>query len=175
MPASTSLYLSLNMRSGASQLSKFRRIIERFQENPNYQDRIDEGLDRIEEESGIDLREDLFPWMGPELAVAIVDFNGIDDLPNIVTFLGTTDPDASNIFLERFVDYLEDEQDIEFELGRAGGFTTYNYDDPSGGAGQHFVVTDEYLVFATAARLLNRTVDMIQEPTNPLSETEKFQ
>ena len=175
VPASTALYLSFNMRPGASQLSRFRRILERFQENPNYQDRIDDGLNRIEEESGFDLREDLFPWIGPELAVAIVDFNGVDDLPNIVTFLGTTDPDASNIFVERFVDYLEDEQDMEFELGRAGGFTTYNHDDPSGGAGQHFVATDDYLVFATTARLLNRTVDMIQEPRNPLSETEKFQ
>ena len=174
VPARTALYLSFNMRPGASQLSKFRRILDRFEENPNYQDRVDDGLDRIEDESGIDPREDLFPWMGPELAVAVIDFRDFGETQDVVAFLGTTDPDATNSFVEQVVGYLEDEQNWEFELGRAGGFTTYGRDDPSGGPGTHFVVTDEYLVLTTTQRLLNRTVDMIQEPRNPLSETEKF-
>ncbi|MCH8205577.1 MAG: DUF3352 domain-containing protein [Chloroflexi bacterium] len=175
LPRQTQVYFSMNLRPGMSQLTKFRDIIERFQESDDFQDRVDEILDDVEDETDLDLREELLPWLGPELAIGVVDFGDFDeDDLEAVAFFGTTDPEAAEDFLLRFLDYLEDEVGIEFDRGRSRGLTTYSYRNPSEPAGVHFTVTEEYVVFATTERLLDRTIDMIEDSRDSLFESEKF-
>ena len=174
LPHETPVYLSINLRPGAGQLMKFRDILSRYEENPDFRNKVDDGLEKLEDITGIYFPDDLNPWIGPEIAIAVVDFAGFEEIPEVVAFLGTTDPAAAEDFLLQLMDYLEEEADLEFEQGRSGEFTTYSYDDPSDGLGLHFAVTDEYLVFATSDRLLDSTIGMMAESTDSLADNGDF-
>ena len=76
LPAETSLYVSMNLRPGAGQLMKAREILGLFKENPKFEEKLDELYGDFEEETGIDVEEDLFPWVGPEIAFAIPTLEG---------------------------------------------------------------------------------------------------
>jgi hypothetical protein len=174
LPAETYLYFSLNMRPGVGQLLRFRGILSRFEENDNFEVQVEETLDDIEEQLGFDLRDDLFPWMGPELAVGVVDFGDFDEEMEIVAFLGTTDREAAEAFLPKFLDYLERQQDIDFQAEASGGFTTYSYTDPENPPGYHFAVTESYIVYATSESLLDSTIARMDNPAATLADTPDF-
>ncbi len=174
LPAETPLYFSLNMRPGVGQLLRFRGILSRFQENENFEVQIEETLDDIENQLGFDLRDDVFPWMGPELAVGVVDFGDFDKEVELVGFLGTTDREASEAFLRKFLDYLEVELGIDFQAGESGGFATYSYTDPENPPGYHFAVTESYIVYATSESLLDRTIARIDNPSASLADAPDF-
>ncbi len=174
LPVETPLYFSLNMRPGVGQLLRFRGILSRFQENENFEVQIEETLDDIENQLGFDLRDDVFPWMGPELAVGVVDFGDFDKEVELVGFLGTTDREASEAFLRKFLDYLEVELGIDFQAGESGGFATYSYTDPENPPGYHFAVTESYIVYATSESLLDRTIARIDNPSASLADAPDF-
>ncbi len=177
LPANTAMYFSLNMRPGADQLLKFRDMMTRFQENPNFQRLIDEGFDNIRDESGFDLREDFLPWIGPELAFALIDFGDLESGDvEAVAFLGTSDSAASQAFVDDLVDYLENEEALEFNQETYRGFATYRGEDPFDGPNLDIAVTDAYVVFATGQSLLDTTLDrMIDRTEASLANSESFQ
>ena len=78
LPQDTRLYFSVNLRPGTSQPSKLRKIFSRFEENESFREDIDDIIDQIDDESRVDLRNDVFPWLGPELSVAVLSFADSD-------------------------------------------------------------------------------------------------
>jgi len=178
LPSSTAIYMSINLRPGVGQLNQARKIIARFRENLEFQDRLDDSTDDIEDESGIQFFDDILPWLGPELSLGIMDLDDIEDfdsgLPDTVMFLQTSDPDATEDFVRTLMDYFEDEYGEETDRGRSHGFPTYSSVDEYSGTEMHFAVTDEYMVFATSDRLLDRTLDRMETPSRSLAENEEF-
>ena len=75
LPEDTVFYASLNLRPGVDQLTQAVDVLDRFKENPEFELKLDEFYDQIEEELGIDVEADLFPWVGPEVSMAIPDFD----------------------------------------------------------------------------------------------------
>ena len=84
LPQDTLLYVSVNLRPGANQLSKLKNIFERFDGNEAFGRKIDDLIDQIEDESRIDLKADVFPWLGPELSIALLDFGLSNGSPEVV-------------------------------------------------------------------------------------------
>ena len=115
LPAETSLYASMNLRPGAGQLTQARDILALFKENPKFEEKLDELYGDIEEETGIAVEDDLLPWVGPEIAFAVPTFEGIEEAPEIVAFIGHTDKAAAESFLRELLAYVEESEGTEYE------------------------------------------------------------
>ena len=158
LPEETALYVSMNLRPGADQLMKARGILDLFQENPSFEERLDELYGDIEEETGINVEEDLFPWVGPEVAMAILSLEGIDEVPEIVAFIGATDSAAAESFLRKLMAFGEESAGTEYEEEVTRGYLTFVV-DPADDFSVHIAVTDDYIVIATTEGMLESTLD----------------
>ena len=170
LPADTDIYYSLNLRPGFSQLRKVRGMIERYTDNPDFQAKVDDLMDRLERESSVDLKEDVIPWLGPELAIGFINVVEIEHNPQVVVFIGTRDREAADEVLRRLIRYQQDEQGLQFREDTYKGFPTFSDEDEEA----HLAVTDDYLLLATTETLLHNTIDMMEEPVNSLSENPRF-
>ncbi len=158
LPEDTSFYISMNLRPGAEQLMKARDVLELFRENPAFEEKLDELYGDIEEETGIDVEEDLLPWLGPEIAVAVPTLEGIEEEPDLVAFIGTTDSAAAESFLLELLAYGERNGDMEYEERVVRGYRAFVV-DPDNEFSAHVALTDDYIVVATGAGRLESTLD----------------
>ena len=142
---------------------KARQVWERFDQQPRFQPNLDDWLDRVESDTGIDFMEEVYPWLGPEIGVGVVDVVGsavaIDagGALLVVVLVGTTDPALAQKFLEDWVAYQEREEGLSFDTETYRELTVIT---ESSGL-QHYAVSDPYLVFSTDPDLLRDTIDRI--------------
>jgi hypothetical protein len=70
-------------------------------------------LDDVEDELGISFKDDIEPWLGSELAIAVTGMEGIltgiADEPNIIVLAATKDTEASDAFLEKVLAGFKDQ------------------------------------------------------------------
>jgi hypothetical protein len=158
LPMETSLYVSMNLRPGEGQLMKARDILDVFKDNPKFEEKLEELYGDIEEEIGINVEEDLFPWLGPEIAIAIPTLEGIDETPEFVAFIGATDTAAAESFLRKLIAFAEESNGTEYEEGVTRGYLTFVV-DPSDDVSAHIALTDDYIVLATGAEALESALD----------------
>lgn len=158
LPIETSLYVSMNLRPGEGQLMKARDILDVFKDNPKFEEKLEELYGDIEEEIGINVEEDLFPWLGPEIAIAIPTLEGIDETPEFVAFIGATDTAAAESFLRKLIAFAEESNGTEYEEGVTRGYLTFVV-DPSDDVSAHIALTDDYIVLATGAEALESALD----------------
>ena len=158
LPMETSLYVSMNLRPGAGQLMKARDILDLFKDNSKFEEKLDELYGDIEEETGINVEEDVFPWLGPEIAIAIPTLEGIDETPEFVAFIGATDTAAAESFLRKLIAFGEESNGTEYEEGVTRGYLTFVV-DPSDDVSAHIALTDDYIVIATGAEALESALD----------------
>ncbi len=178
LPADTQIYFSLNLRPGDGQLTKFRDILERFREHPNFQARVDTLFDEAEKETGINPHEDVLPWIGPEIAVGVIDVvqsavaASVGGLPSIVAFLGTNDSAASLAVVEDLFAFQYETEDLKIERDTYRGFPVYIVVD----ADQRIAVTDDYVLFSTDRDLLEATINRIVDGDTPgsLFDSDRF-
>ncbi len=162
-PADTEVYLSLNLRPGNDQLKRFRDILERFRQEPLFEEKIDEFIDDTGDETGIDLAEDILPWLGPEVAIGVVDVVGSfiavtgGGRPLVLALIGTSDPERSNAALGNWIEYQELEADLEFRSTTYRSSTVFREMDE----GLYYAATREYILFSTDGDLLEETIDRI--------------
>ena len=164
LPEETALYVSVNLRPGADQLIKARDVLELFRENPKFQEKLDEVYGDIEEETGIDVEEDLLPWLGPEIAVAIPAFEGFVDEPELVAFIGHTDAAAAESFLRKLLAYGEESGDIDYEESVTFGRLTFIV-EPSVDS-LRIALADDYIVVTTGAATLASTLERMDAGGN---------
>ena len=165
LPAETQVYYSLNLRPGNDQLKKFKVILERFRENPRFQAKVDEFFDDGEAESGIHIKDDVLPWLGPEIAVGVLDLAGsivatsTGGTPLVVVIVGTTDQQQSMMVLTDWLSYQTDAEGLDFQADAYEGLIVHTTED-----GFHnYAATGDYLVFSTDRDLLKDTIDRIQD------------
>ncbi len=171
VPEDTLAYFSVNLLPGVDQLKKLRQMIERYEESPGFQEKLDEWLDEVEEESGINVIEEVIPWLGPELSIALVRLNGLEDVPEAVAFVGTRDAPATEGILRRSLEQQSEEEGLEFEERSYKGFPVFfDLDEEAG----HVAITESYLVFATSGELLRATIDQMEAPAGSLAESGRF-
>ena len=158
LPAETSFYASMNLRPGAGQLMKARDILDLFESNPKFEEKLDELYGEIEKETGVDVEEELLPWLGPEIAVAVPSFEGIEETPEFVAFIGHTDKVAAESFLRKLMAFAEESGETEYEETVTRGHLTIVV-DPSDDVSGHIALTDDYIVIAVGAGRLESTLD----------------
>ncbi len=158
LPVETSIYASMNLRPGAGQLTKARDILDLFKENPKFQEKLDEFYRDLEEETGIDVEQGLFPWLGPEIAFAIPSFEGIEESPEVVSFIGHTDKAAAESFLRKLLVYGEESGETEYEETLTRGLLTFVL-DPSDDFSVRIALADDYIIVAAGNGMLDSTLE----------------
>ena len=179
LPLGTQVYSSLNLRPGFGQLGKFQDILKRFRQHPRFQAKIDDFFNRAKDETGVHPEGDILPWLGPEVAVGVVDVVGSGvavasgGVPLVVVLVGTSDPDGSDKVLDSWIEYLEGKEDLEFETDEYRGLTVHSEQQDD----QHYAAACGYLVFASDRDLLEDTVDRIVDgdETGSLYSSPRFQ
>ena len=179
VPDTTDIYFSLNLRPGADQMRKFRDILERFRQRAKFQANLDDLLNEAERETGIDLVDEVIPWAGPEIGVAVIDVvesfvaAGVGDVPQVVVIFGTSDRQRSEAVLEDWTTYLEEEEGSVFQEDAYRGFRILSEGDNN----QHYALTNDHVLLATDLRLLKDTIDRIEDEdtTGSLYESARFQ
>ena len=164
-PGGTQIYFSFNLRPGNDQLRAFRDIVDRFREHPEFQRKIDDALDEADGETGIDLEQEVLPWLGPEIGIGLVDVVGsaigvgTGGTPLVLALIGTKDSEKAEMVLLDWMRYQERDQGMRFEKDNYRGLTVHSED----GGDQHYAVTKEYILFATDRDLLDETIDRMEE------------
>jgi hypothetical protein len=170
LPDDTQVYFTVNLRPGAGQISKALKIESILEGSGNLNERREEWLDSLADETGIYFEDDVMPWLGKDVTLALLDAYA-DPLPEWVGLLQTSDREASEEFLEDRVQYLEENEFQQFEdrTRRGARIWTEDSDEIS------FGVTDDYVVFGANEDVVRRTIsDLDSPPSNPLSENEEF-
>ena len=133
-------------------------IWERFNEIPEFQDRVDELLDAFEDGTGIDFKEEVIPWIGPDISLAVLDARGFETV-DAAAMLGVRDQDAASAFLEDWLEYMEEEKETRFEKDSSGGFDIWADE----GKGQFYALSGDWLVLANTEDALDEVLDRISE------------
>ena len=159
----TQVYFSVNIRPGNDQLRKFSQIAERFRKHPNFQPKIDDLVQETKDETDIDLKKDVLPWLGPEIAIGLIDVVGSvvaaenGGPPILVVLIGTREPDRASAILLTSIRRQEKEEEIKFETRTYRDLTIYAHPEDK----EHYAVTRDYLVLTFDPDLMEDTIDRI--------------
>ncbi len=71
LASDTDVYLTVNLDPTDDQVDAFWKIVNRWWQNPNLQAKWGKAMTESDNSSGINVEEDVFPWLGPEVAVGV--------------------------------------------------------------------------------------------------------
>ena len=125
---------------------------------------MEELLDEFQDDTGMDFKEEVLPWIGPDVSLAALDASGPGKGPenglepfDAAAMFGVKDHDAASDFLENWLKYMKDEKGAQFEEDSSGGFDI----QASEGEQQIYALSRDWLVFATTADALEEVLDRI--------------
>ena len=174
-PEDTFLYAYATLYPRGSQRKNMEDLWDRFNENRTFRQEIEDGREKWEEETGINLEEDIRPWLGPDFSAGIVRFDS-NDRPISVATVSVLDRQPAEIFLDQLTDYLEDSSGASFVGGTYQNYPTWT--DEVRGYG--YALTDDLLIAAFAEEELQDTLEEMlelatQESGPNLAGTQRFQ
>ncbi len=183
-PSDTLAYGWVTLTPGGGQFEEMREIWGQFNEYPAFTDLIDELRDQFEYRTEIDFETEVMPWIGPEIAAAVIEVKlseggiGFDD--GVETWEGVSaavtvevrDEDAAAEFLSKWLESMERETGANFRSGSHDGYDTWVDEN----ALQAYAVTGDWLVFATDLETLESILARIDgEGGGSLADTPGFQ
>ena len=173
IPADSLAYVSVNLRPGTSQIGLAREFFA-ILEDSEFQDRFDDLLDETEDDTDIHFLDDVSPWLGTDLTVALLDLESDEGglpAPQWVSLVHVADRELASEFLDDLVDYLEDELDTQFDNDTYRGVDVFVSTDED----IAFGLADEYLVIGDSDDSVEAMVrNLADPPSRPLSENPDF-
>ena len=170
IPSSALVYSSVNLRPGLGQIDRAVEVGDLLRTG-DFLDEEDDLLDEVEEETGIHPLDDVAPWLGTDATFAILDVDADGDLIEWVAMFQVSDRDEALDFVEKLLDYLEDELRTEFDEDEMGDADAWVAD------GEDVVIglTADYLLLADSEDTLEDILDNIDSPpTRSLADDEQF-
>lgn len=168
-PPDTLAYGWMTLAPGQGQFNDMRDIWQRLNEYPAFEDILDGLYDDFQDETGIDFEDEVVPWIGPEIAAALIEVelpedgampdDGLEfwDGSKAAITIGVRDRDAAAAFLEKWRAYMERENEADFAAGAYRGYDTW----VDAGNYQAYALTDDWLVYATDEDTLHGILDRI--------------
>ena len=171
-PRDVVAYTWFTLNPGDGQRDQMTDLWERFSEFSEFRDGLEEMLEDMEDESGINFEDEVWPWIGPEVSLAVLDLGGIGTL-DVAGVIGVRDYKSASDFLEDLLDYLEDEEGADFDDDTVGDFDTWVGEDLDVSA---YALSKDWFVFATTENDLEDILDLISgDGGRPLAQEETFQ
>ncbi len=116
LPADTAFFTSINV--DIEDNAGFQHLSDIYGDIPEIEDAIGEFLDEMEDALDITYEDDIKPWLGPEVALSIANMEEAIEggEPGVIIVAATKDTKASDAFLEKVLEGLEDQgYDIDEE------------------------------------------------------------
>ncbi len=158
---------SINLRPGGSQINHARKIAE-ILDGTEFRDQGDDWLEELEDETGIDLEEDL-SWVGTDVTFVALDAG--PDVVEWVLFAQTGDPDSARDFIEDIVSYFENSESVEFDRKDRGDVELWVAEDTPVAIG----IAGEYVFVADSEDTVRDMADNIaSSPSRSLAEDPNF-
>lgn len=177
-PEDTLAYAWLTLNPSADQRRQMTDIWDRLNEIPNVRDVIEEWQELLDDETGIDFDRHIAPWIGPAFSMAIMDVDDpsqAEDLSAVdaAATLGVRDESVAAIFLDKWLDYLRDENGADFDKDLHGDFDVWI--DESGNGNGAYALSPDLMVFATNEDAMEDVLDRIAgDSERTLASRENF-
>ena len=173
-PDDTFLYSYGTLYPRGNQRKHMDDLWERFNENRTFRQKLEDTREEWEEKTGINIEEDVKPWLGPDFSAGILRFDA-NDLPITAAIVTVRDRQAAEIFLDQLTDYLEDNEGASFDGDTYQNHPTWA--DEFRGYG--FALTEQLLISVWADEDLQDTLEEMielatQESGPTLAETPRF-
>ena len=171
-PRDTISYAWFTLYPEDGQFDQMMDLLERFNELPEMEDRLDDLQDEVEDESGFNFEEELEKWVGVEVSVGLLEES---DKPVGVMTVAVRDFENAQTFMEDWIDYLEDEEGFDFDSDDDAGVEIWTDERES----LAFALTKEVLLVVFADDPEDTLEDMLDLITGrserSLADTERFQ
>ena len=183
-PSNTRIYASINLRPGIRQirhalniLSAFKSVDDNVKEDTEqFPESLEELFDDFEDETGISIQQELFPWIGPEIAIGLIELDPSEiDETQILILVGTTDSEATDLFVDSLIRYVRNETDLRVNKDTSGEFSVFQFSNIGLAQEIYISVTEKYLVIATAKTTLDESLALINEKSTALYDNPNFQ
>ena len=142
----------------------------RFEELPKFEETVDDLLEDLEEETGIDFEEEVLPWVGPDLSLGLM--NVTEESGDVVALVGVKDHGAASEFLRDFLAYMEDEGvslEREDDIHSFEIWADWDSD-------MALALSSDWFLFASAEDALNDVLSLIsEEEGQSLADSPGFQ
>jgi len=174
MPADTALFVSFDpdVRDSAG----YKHLAEVYGDAFEDQETIEEVEDSLLDEYDISFEDDILPWLGPELGMALTD---LDDLPeggepNVAFVAESRDRGASDAFLEKLRESLED-QDYEVDEETYEDVTYYVQEvESEWETPMVFGSVGNFVVLATDPSIMEEIIDTHKGESDSLASNEIY-
>ena len=175
-------YATVNLNPGVEQGLKFKDLMDNWWNYAGTQGTMQELMGQINDASGIDIQNDVLPWLGPEIAAGVrgPGFVIANQTPEFVVFVGTTDNVASyNFFFDKFLP-LAMGTDITPPTGPNGDYwgidTLTIPEDSRYCAFVDEYIADKYIIVSSSSSLFYECLDLIRGAGgSSLADTAGFQ
>ena len=170
-------YISFNLKPGLSQSLKFKSFLDSFTDTASVNDKWQGLLDEIETQWGINVEEEVQPWLGPELAFGTAP--GPDSAtygPEMFFYIGTSDETATQALLHKWLQQrvIRDGITIGNETYRDVLITIVNPQNPR--SMECYAITHGYGVgFFGNLTHLHSTIDLMIDGGSSLWDNQNFQ
>ena len=169
LPSNTLFYASVNLQPGIGQKRKAAEVrdIIRAAELGDAQDDI---LDDIEDETDIHPLDDVLPWLGDHVSIAILDADG--DYVEWILMAQVKDQEQVEEFVDDLLEYTEEEFSSRWDKDRIyDGEIWVEETKPIA-----IAITMKYLMLADSQETIQDIADNLESPpSRPLSMTQDFE
>ena len=138
-PTDTMAYGWVSLYPEGGQRDQMMDLWERFNELPAVEEQIEEFQEDFEDQTGMTIEDDVMPWIGAELSAGLFEERG--EFAGVIT-VAVRDSGAAEEFVDDLIDYLEDEEGMDFDLDEDDGVTIWV--DEIGGVA--LALTDDVLL-----------------------------
>ena len=169
-PEETFIYSWGTFTPGIGQGRQMLDLWNRFEELPKFKEVVDDLLEDLEEETGIDFEREVLPWVGPDLSFALL--NATEESGDVVALVGVKDHGAASDFLRDLLEYMEDDGvELEREDDIHGFEVWADWDSDMA-----LALSGDWFLFASAEDALNDVLSLISEGEGQsLADTPNFQ
>lgn len=169
-PEDTFIYSWATFSPGIGRGKQMLDLWDRFEELPGFEAAVDDLLKDLQEETGIALREDVLPWVGPDLSLGLM--NATEESGDVVVLVGVRDHDAASEFLRKLLTYLEGDGAVLEREEDIQGFEVWaDWDSETA-----LALSGDWFLVASAEDALNDVLGLVSgEDERSLADSPSFQ
>jgi hypothetical protein len=171
IPADAGLFSTVNL--SVRDLEGFQHLADVYEDA--YKDEVKDGLEEIEDTYDISFEDDVQPWIGPEMSIAILNLKDVaedGDEPVMVIAAMTRDRKASDAFLEKLREAAEDEGDVEEKTYK--DVTFYVQETSGGEESAAFGTVGNLVVLTSSADAMEEVIDTYKGEGDSLTKNEHY-
>lgn len=170
-PEDTVIYSWATLSPGIGQGAQMRELWNRLKELPGFEEAVDGLLEDADAEVGIDFKQQVLPWIGPDVSMGMLNPGAGDPTGDFVVLIGVRDHSAASAFVH---DLSGNAQLDGMSLGRGDSIHGFEVrSDWDAGAG--IALSSDWLVMASSEAALNDVAGLVADQgQRSLADSERF-